>query len=73
MGGEVGLDVKIGNFFYGIEGWMEVRGSKWKIYMGCKNELGFSFESVKEEMDKIVDYLVVFGSGGYYVNFIVVL
>ena len=35
--GEADYDVKIGNLFYGTEGWMEVNGSNWKTYMGRKN------------------------------------
>ncbi|MEZ5043662.1 MAG: Gfo/Idh/MocA family oxidoreductase [Saprospiraceae bacterium] len=69
-GGEADMDVKIGNLFYGTEGWMEVNGSKWKTYMGRKNEPGPSSDSAEAETDKIVDYLAAPGSGGHYANFI---
>lgn len=35
---EAPLGVKIGNLFYGTDGWMEVNGSTWKAYKGRDNE-----------------------------------
>jgi len=32
--GEASTDVKIGNLFYGTEGWMEINGNTWKAYKG---------------------------------------
>lgn len=32
--------IKIGNLFYGTEGWMHLNGSTWKTYLGRKNEPG---------------------------------
>ena len=72
-GGEAGLDVKIGNLFYGTEGWMEIRGSKWKTYMGRKNEPGPSSEGNEDSTDKVVQYLAAPGGGGHYKNFIAAL
>ncbi len=69
-GGEADLGVKIGNLFYGTEGWMEVKGSTWKTYMGRKNEPGPSSESGGEDEDKVVGYLAAPGGGGHYANFI---
>lgn len=71
--GEAGLDVKIGNLFYGTEGWMEINGSKWRTFLGRKNEPGPSSDSVDEETDQIIDYLAAPGSGGHYANFIAAL
>ncbi len=69
-GGEAPLDVKIGNLFYGTEGWMEVRGSTWKTYMGRDNEPGPSSETAGEGVDEVVGYLAAPGGGGHYQNFI---
>jgi len=35
---ESNADVKIGNLFYGTEGWLEVNGSNWKAYKGKEKE-----------------------------------
>lgn len=67
--GEAPLNVKIGNLFYGTEGWMEVNGSTWKTYMGRKNEPGPSSESVSEGSSPL-GYLAAPGGGGHYKNFL---
>ncbi len=36
--GEANTNVKIGNLFYGTEGWMEINGSNWKAYKERSNE-----------------------------------
>jgi predicted dehydrogenase len=36
--GEAETSVKIGNLFYGTEGWMEINGSNWKAYKGRDKE-----------------------------------
>jgi predicted dehydrogenase len=68
--GEDSLNVKIGNLFYGTEGWMELDGSTWKTYMGRDGEPGPSSESSGEEVDTVVGYLAAPGGGGHYNNFI---
>ena len=70
--GEDKLDVKIGNLFYGTEGWMEVRGSRWNTYMGRKGEPGPSSEDLgkSEEGGASLGYLAAPGGGGHYKNFI---
>ena len=65
--GEADLNVKIGNIFYGKEGWMEVNGGTWKTYFGRKNEPGPSSESKEKDP---VGYLAAPGGGGHYANFI---
>jgi len=35
---EANANVKIGNLFYGTEGWMEINGSSWKAYKERSNE-----------------------------------
>jgi predicted dehydrogenase len=67
--GEGTLDVKIGNLFYGTEGWMEINGSTWKTWLGKNNEPGPSSEEKGGE-DKVVGYLAAPGGGGHYMNFI---
>ncbi len=37
-GAEANLGVRIGNTFYGTEGWMELNGSTWKAYKGRESE-----------------------------------
>ncbi len=68
-GGEAGLDVKIGNLFYGTEGWLEIKGSKWQSYLGRKNELGPGSDA-EGGTDQVVGYLAAPGGGGHYKNFI---
>ncbi len=68
--GEAPLNVKIGNLFYGTEGWMEIKGSKWQTYFGRDNEPGPGSESKDEGEDKVVGYLAAPGGGGHYNNFI---
>lgn len=72
-GGEAGLDVKIGNLFYGTKGWMEVNGGEWRTYMGPNNEPGPSSETEDSGEDQVVDYLAAPGNGGHYANFIAAL
>jgi hypothetical protein len=66
--GEGTMDVRIGNLFYGTDGWMEIDGGKWKTYMGRDNEPGPSSESEEEGVD--LGYLAAPGGGGHYQNFI---
>ena len=35
---EANAGIKIGNMFYGTDGWMEVNGSTWKAYKGREKE-----------------------------------
>jgi len=66
--GEADQNVKIGNLFFGTEGWMSVNGSTWKTYMGRKNEPGPSSTSKDVEADPM--NLTGAGGGGHYGNFI---
>ncbi len=69
--GEADQNVKIGNLFFGTEGWMSVNGSTWKTYMGRKNEPGPSSTSKDVEADPM--NLTGAGGGGHYGNFIYAL
>ncbi len=65
------LGIKIGNIFYGTEGWMEINGSKWQVFRGKKGEPGPGSEGGDEgNVDKVVGYLAAPGGGGHYANFI---
>lgn len=68
--GEAPLDVKIGNLFYGTEGWMEIKGSNWQTYMGRKNEPGPGSKNSGDEVASVAGYLAAPGGGGHYNNFI---
>ncbi len=68
--GEAPMDIKIGNLFYGTEGWLELDGSTWKTYMGRDNEPGPSSDYAADGPDEVVGYLAAPGGGGHYANFI---
>ncbi len=71
--GEAPLDVKIGNLFYGTEGCMEIKGSKWNTYMGRDLEPGPSSEDSETQVADASGggaYLAAPGGGGHYKNFI---
>lgn len=69
--GEAPLDIKIGNLFYGTEGYMEVKGGTWRTYFGRDNEPGPSSESEEDKAEgKSLGYLAAPGGGGHYNNFI---
>ena len=69
--GEDSLDVKIGNLFYGTDGWMEIRGSNFKTYLGRDGESGpSSDDSSSDEGGAALGYLAAPGGGGHYNNFI---
>ena len=67
--GEGKFNVKIGNIFYGTDGYMEVNGSKWATYLGKKGEPGPSSEAAGDA-EKTSEYLAAPGGGGHYANFI---
>ena len=63
--------IKIGNLFYGSEGWMHVNGSEWKTYYGRKNEPGPCSQTVEESADPMNPAGA--GSGPHFHNFITAL
>ena len=65
---ESGENVRIGNLFFGTEGWMSVNGSTWKTFMGKKNEPGPSSTSVEPAADPM--NLMGAGGEGNFGNFI---
>ncbi len=53
-------DIKIGNLFYGSEGWMHLKGGSWQTYFGRDNEPGPSSESE----EPVADPMNLAGTGG---------
>ena len=64
--------IKIGNLFYGSEGWMYVRGedydNSWKTYFGRQNEPGPHSPETAEEKEEQMD--LVGSGGGHFDTFI---
>lgn len=60
--------IKIGNLFYGTEGWMHLDGDKWYTYYGRKDEPGPKYEGEGD----VADPMDLGGSGGsaHFYNFI---
>jgi len=60
--------VRIGNLFYGTEGWMYLNGDKWYTYYGRKNEPGEYYDGSGD----VADPMNLAGAGGaaHFVNFI---
>lgn len=69
---ESNAGIKIGNIFYGTEGWLEVNGSDWKAYREREEEAfagsGMSTEGAAVGGDKT--FRAAPGSGGHFANFI---
>jgi len=63
---EAPLDVRIGNIFYGTEGWLEINGSQWRAYRR-REEKPFTGSDVGE---KVTDVMAPPGGGNHYANFI---
>lgn len=63
-------DIKIGNIFYGSDGWMEIdAGGNWQTYFGYKGEPGPNSDSINEEEYDAMD-LSGGGDSGHFGNFI---
>ena len=64
--------IKIGNIFYGSEGWLEVNGSNWKAYREREAEpfagTGIEAEGAAVGGDKT--FRAAPSSGGHFANFI---
>ncbi|RAJ13765.1 Gfo/Idh/MocA family protein [Arenibacter echinorum] len=68
---EANLGVKIGNMFYGTEGWMEVNGSTWKAYKGKETEPFAGSEMAgSAAVGGDTSFLTAPDSKGHYGNFI---
>jgi len=64
--------VKIGNIFYGSEGWLEIGGGGWRSFMGRKGEPGPSSQDAEDEVSDPMN-LAGTGGGGHFANFIAAL
>ncbi len=64
-------NIRIGNLFFGTEGWMHLNGTNWKTFYGRDNEPGPSLESAEESADPA--NLAGSGGGGHIANFIYAL
>lgn len=64
-------DIKIGNLFYGTEGWMQLDGSTWKTFMGRKGEPGPSSTTVEAAADPM--NLAGAGADAHFANFVTAL
>lgn len=66
---ESSLDIKIGNMFYGTEGYLELNGSTWKAFRRREEE---PFAESGESKDEPIDpsYLAAPGGAEHYANFI---
>ncbi len=70
--GEAKLGVKIGNLFYGTEGWMEINGSSWKAYREREDEpfAGSGIEAEGAAVGGDSSFLTAQRSEGHGSNFI---
>ncbi len=51
------LGVRIGNLFYGSEGYLVINGNSWRSFMGHKNEPGQSGKGQKGESDHFGNFV----------------
>ncbi len=67
-------DVRIGNIFYGSDGWLEIDAEgNWKTYMGPKGEPGPDSSNINTAEESNALSVVGSGSGGHYNNFVSVV
>jgi len=64
--------VRIGNLFFGSEGWMYLNGNTWKTYYGRDNKPGPSSDDLKVKEEEAADPMNLAGTGssGHFMNFI---
>jgi predicted dehydrogenase len=68
--GESSLNIKIGNMFYGTDGYMEVNGSTWKAYRKREREPFAGSDMATSETPKDPTFLAPPGGAEHYANFI---
>jgi predicted dehydrogenase len=66
---EASLDIRIGNTFYGTEGYMEIDGGTWKAFRKRENK-PFAGSDVPSEKPADPTFMAPPGGGGHYGNFI---
>ncbi|MEJ7691504.1 Gfo/Idh/MocA family oxidoreductase [Daejeonella sp.] len=67
--GESSHDIRVGNIFYGTEGYLELNGGSWKAFRKRETE---PFARSKAEQQEVADPTFRFAAGGtgHYANFI---
>lgn len=68
--GESSLDIKIGNIFYGTDGYLELNGSTWRAYRHDEKEPFAMSGQSKEASAEDSAYLAAPGGSEHYANFI---
>jgi predicted dehydrogenase len=68
--GESSLDIKIGNMFYGTEGYLELNGSTWKAFRQREKEPFAGSEKATSEVPNDPTFLAPPGGTEHYANFI---
>jgi predicted dehydrogenase len=61
--------IRIGNLFYGEDGWMHLDGGTWRTYFGRKNEPGPSSDD-PETVEKYAEPTPRPGDGNHFYNFV---
>jgi predicted dehydrogenase len=67
--GEGSLDIKIGNIFYGTDGYVEIDGGTWKAFRKRENK-PFAGSGVVDERPADPTFMAPPGGGNHYANFI---
>lgn len=67
---ESSLNIKIGNMFYGTEGYMEVNGSTWKAFRQREKEPFAGSDQQTSEVPQDPTFLAAPGGTEHYANFI---
>ena len=64
--------IKIGNIFYGTEGWLEVNGANWKAYKEREDApfIGSGMEAEGADVGGDKTFRAAPSSGGHFANFI---
>jgi predicted dehydrogenase len=68
--GESGLDIKIGNMFYGTDGYLELNGSTWKAFRQREQEPFAGSSRETSEIPKDPTFRAAPGGAEHYANFI---
>ncbi len=68
--GESSLDIKIGNMFYGTEGYLELNGSTWKAFREREKEPFAGSAKASSETPKDPTFMAPPGGTEHYANFI---
>jgi len=67
---ESSLDIRIGNMFYGTEGYMELNGSTWKAFREREKEPFAGSSKETSETSKDPTFMAAPGGSEHYANFI---